>query len=146
MTTIKKTGAQQAKPTNSLEMPMVSAQQWMENWCDPSTFEKFRVSVHAGDLGASSIDHAEHMTHAIFKFMDERLRKDFDTMRELAECREPSALARIQAEFWQTAWNDYRDFMMRMGDEVTELANDTEEVINETSDDAAKALREIAAD
>lgn len=126
----KKTAAQTAMAT-----------EWIDTWLDPKTYEDFHVTAHASDLQNSSLDHLEAMTMSTIAFVGDRLKKDFTTMRDLAECRDAAAFVRIQNDFWQTAWTDYRDQMMRMGEEVRGLADDTEEVICESSDDATKALR-----
>lgn len=118
-----------------------SATTWIDTWLDPKTYETMHVSAHASDLQNSSLEHIEAMTMSTLNFVGERLKKDFRALHELSECRDASAVFRIQSEFWQTAWADYRDQMMAMGEELRNFAGDAEEVICETSDDATKALR-----
>lgn len=109
--------------------------EWMQSWLEPKNFADMNMARPTTVMQSSAVDVWEDMTMSSIAFFQDRIGKDFRAMRDIMAARESAEYVRIGTDFWQTAWNDYRDQMMRVGDQMRELADDTEEYICETSDE-----------
>ena len=78
-----------------------------------------------GSGNTEMLERMQAMSRETMAFVEDRLRKDMETARQLMEAKSPTDVARIQMEFFQAVMSDYTRQAMKAAEEAGKAMQQT---------------------